>query len=563
MCPKREGMSDPSQEGTTVRLFDFAATTTLLLAAASILPAQSVQQNIDAACVQVLGSACSQNSVLYGTFSTITSQISNRQLNSDQGSIQNYLMAMVKSSTGWQNNLVDWAWAAAKCQNQVMESQWVAKFGTGSGQWQTYQQLVNLLLQQSGACTLAAVKPAAAAPATQYVGASAMQQAYQTVWGAAASYATVQTNCTTTAESCAQSLLASYVSSHGTAILSTIVPPVFTKVLGFSPSSTYVSQIAATYHTYWLGADDLANYLTQTKTSWPNTALAVIPSSALGTTTTVYLRVDSAGDIINGANQVIPGTAGSYFLSASGGKLVAAGGGNYNASINGTAITVTSGASGVLVNNRGIPYKLVAAGGGNFQLYNGGALVAAGGGNLVAAGGGNLVAAGGGNLQAVLPSMAAQYLLGPSGGTFLATDGASLNQTVLASVISHNGSALVSNQVTIATAATQSPTYSLQSVGGAAYRPVSVTAPTTTWSIGTAYRITWTGSGSPASGETMSLWLSTAKGMVKLAAGIAPSQGYYNAGVTAGSLPSGTTGALILRDDKTGSQANGPTITVR
>ena len=144
-------------------------------------------------------------------------------------------------------------------------------------------------------------------------------------------------------------------------------------------------------------------------------------------------RLDSIGQLIGLDGKVIPGTGtGNYFLSVdSKGNLVAAGGGNYTAWVGGTAIMVTQTAlQGALFSSNGTPYRLVAAGGGNLQLVPGGYLVAAGGGNLVAAGGGNIITNAGGNLVAA------------GGGNFTVMTTADVLRQ---SFISHNGSALISN----------------------------------------------------------------------------------------------------------------------
>ena len=423
----------------------------ILLAGALSLPAQSVQQNIDSACVQVLGSPCSTSSTLYSTYQNIVIQINNRKLASDAASIMyNYLMPMVKSSTGWQMNVADWAWTGAGCKGVVAESQWSGKFGTASGNWQTYQQLVNLMKTTAG-CTPASPQPTPAP--SQYLTAAAMQPGYQQVWGAlwTSPPVAMMSNCpaSTGAVSCARSALSSYVSSHGAAVLSNLIPPVFMVALGFFPNATQTGAVESVFGRYWTGADDLKTYLLNTKSSWVQPAPAARSS--------LSVRMQSDGSLVDGSGRSIPRTQGSYWLSASGSQPAAYGPGTYVAWVKGPsgnlAITVRPGpAGGILVDNYSTPYKIVAQGGGNFALSNTYGIVAQGGGNIIGNGGNDIVAQGGGNL------------VGPSGGTFqvlqpadvlrmfagvvstgagalISQDGGGLNPTVLASFVGNNSSA--------------------------------------------------------------------------------------------------------------------------
>lgn len=434
-----------------MKLFKFA--TIIALTFASISTGQTVQQNIDNACVQVLGSPCSTGSQLNSTYENIKIQINNRKLASDTNSIvSSYLMPMVQSSVGWKMNLIDWAWPAAGCKGMVAESEWYSKFGGGSGHWQNYQQLLSLMRSIPG-CT-----PVVAAPpviVTQYMGSSAMQTGYQTVWGAAANYAAVQTNCPVAigAVNCVRSQLAAYVSSHGTSVLGTLDAPVFAQVLGFAPETNALNGMAATFGRYWTGADDLRTYLTTTKSQWPRPVPAApgVPPNppaipGLGLTRKSFpAGMQGAGFLSNNGSAVdlywnehlLVRDLSGNLISQDGGGLVAAGGGNYTDPATGLVLD----ASGKLIP---ITWKLVAAGGGNLVAAGGGNLGSTGigylvgnsGGTLVAAGGGNLVAAGGGNftlyttdsvikalntanVQAAPPRATAASIIGINGGKFI------------------------------------------------------------------------------------------------------------------------------------------------
>lgn len=425
-------------------------TLSLLVVLAAGLSAQTVQQNIDSACTQILGAACSNNSTLYSTYSAIVTQINAKKLQSDPTSIMyNYLLPMIKANPGWQLNLVDWAWKAAACPGSPQESQWQQAYT--QGKWQTYPQLYNLL--KGAGC--GATKAAPATAAAQYVPAAQMTSGYQTVWGAAWNSPPVQmmTTCpvSTGAVSCARSALAGYINSsrNNTAILATLAAPVFVRVIGANPNTNQIATVEGVYGRYWTGADDLATYLANTKSSWVvSTLQTYTATTSTATTTTVALRMLSDGSLVDGTGRALPNTKGSYYLSVVNGQIVAAGGGNYVAWVRGqsgnVAVVVKPGAaSGVLVDNYSSPYRIVAAGGGNFQVSNTYGAVAVGGSNIIAAGGGNIVAAGGGNIilngggnialppaQALAQTVA--KVVSNDGGSLISQDGSSLNVVTLA-----------------------------------------------------------------------------------------------------------------------------------
>src|SRR5438045_4122952 len=129
-----------------MRPLTFIAPIALLLA--SQLPAQTMRENIGSACTQVLGKDC-YYAPLSSVYDTINIQINQNKLQNTVGAIMNnYLIPMVKSDTSWQSNIVDWAWPVAGCKGAPDESTWMRNFA--AGQWQTYQQLVNILKTTAG-----------------------------------------------------------------------------------------------------------------------------------------------------------------------------------------------------------------------------------------------------------------------------------------------------------------------------------------------------------------------------------------------------------------------------
>ena len=77
------------------------------------------------------------------------------------------------------------------------------------------------------------------------------------------------------------------------------------------------------------------------------------------------------------------------------------------------------------------------------------------------------------------------------------------------------------------------------------------------WAATSGHQLQWSWTGTAASNETVSFWL----GSLRLAYGIPALQGNYN--LPASSVRSGSAGVLVLRDDLTGKQVNGPNIQVR
>jgi len=329
----------------------------------------------------------------------------------------------------------------------------------------------------------------------------------------------------------------------------------------------------------------VSNVFTATVTASPiNTVVtAVMPTTF---PLTQIRGLSPNGAILDAYGNYMTSTTGYYFLGGSGASIVAAGAGNYQASLGGRTFTVrqTNTPTGVLVDNDVNPVKIVAAGAGNFTLQVAGRIVAAGAGNIILNGGsniilngaGNIVAAGAGNLQAVTdPALASNMaaLTSVLGASVISNDGGSLNQAVIMakvstflnlaqvgpSVVNTNGSNL-SNAVQSGTLlnGNQNQVYNLQSVGG--YRLLSCQVDSPSWTVMSKHTISWTSSGTPAQNETVSLWLQTSAGLVRLASGIPAAQKSYSLQVN--SVQSGTTGTIILKDDLTNLPVNGVAIRV-
>lgn len=85
---------------------------------------------------------------------------------------------------------------------------------------------------------------------------------------------------------------------------------------------------------------------------------------------------------------------------------------------------------------------------------------------------------------------------------------------------------------------------------------VPATNQTLAWAAASPHQLQWSWTGGAAANETVSFWL----GSLRLASGIPAAQGYYN--LPANSARSGSTGVLILKDDLTNKQVNGPAVQV-
>ena len=286
-------------------------TAAIALLFGATLPAQTARENIANARTQVLGTDC-YYAPLSSVYDGITIQINKGQLPNSLGAIMNnYLIPMVHNSTNWQANIVDWAWPVAGCKGEPDEPTWMRNFA--AGQWQTYQQLVNKL-KTTGGCA-----PPPPPPIPQYVPAPEMAAAYSQVWGVASKMTPLPTNCPVAAGgvSCARTNLMAYTKTNP-AVLNMIVPPVYSAAIGASPDSNQVQAVASSFLISWSGADDVARYLAGTKGAWQTK-----PATAA-------LRLDTSGNVLDGNKKILlPNTMHSYYLSVSGTRIVAQGGGNY------------------------------------------------------------------------------------------------------------------------------------------------------------------------------------------------------------------------------------------
>lgn len=523
-----------------------AFTTTIVAGSSSAPPPSTsnpitsqVKQNIDSVCQTVLGLACSTTSSYASIYSDITLKISRGQLGSDTSSLMySYLLPMVQSSTSWQANIVDNAWRALNCTGAAPESQWIQKYS----QWQTYSQLY-YQMHSAGCSGASANIPNAAPPnaAAQYVAVNQMYSAYSQVWGAAAGYATANTQCPVSsgAVSCARSALRAYVQTHGTGILQILAAPVYQQVVGQALDSGHAQSLFYQFGNYWTGADDLSKYLSSTASQW-RTLQVSQPAAA------AFAGINAQGCPVDTSGRALSSSCGMFFLSSSGAQAKS----SYVVTVAGKRLTTkaSNSPSGLLVGGDGQPVHIILNGGGNWQLKDGSNTVAAGGGNflgqngssivasgagnivasgagnivasgagnIVASGGGNIVASGGGNFQVLAPAMAASYtglisngasvisndggsflpalssiilngggnIVGPSSGTLISNNNINgLYQGGATSVVNTNGSNVVSTNGGNASASS----YSLQSVKnpvlvitGPAYWPHTRTA-TVTW----------------------------------------------------------------------------------
>jgi len=397
-----------------------------------------ITQNIDNACVGVLGAACSTSASYNSIYTAITQQIKQGSLKSDSSTVMySYLIPMVQSSASWKANVVDNAWRGAGCSGAAPESVWTPKVA----QLQTYQAVVNAMKQQ-GCAAAGATVAAAAGPATQYVPAQQMSAAYTQIWGGAAGSATMMTNCpvATGAVSCARSQLAAYVASHNTGMLISVAAANYQAATGTSLDSAHAQTLEAAFGRNWTGADDVRNYIAANPNLFP--------------VSRVFGGLSAEGCLIDNLRIKLDANepCGMYFLDANGAHAS----GSYAASFQGRAFTLsTANTGGILVSNTGVPLKIVstgtkwaigtnivAQGGGNIILNAGGNIVAQGGGNIVAQGGGNIVAQGGGNIVAQgggnLINDGAQYLK-----ALIFTDPSTAART--ARLITPGGASVISN----------------------------------------------------------------------------------------------------------------------
>jgi hypothetical protein len=331
----------------------------------------------------------------------------------------------------------------------------------------------------------------------------------------------------------------------------------------------------------------VSNVFTATITAPSVTSLVTMTAPTTASAVAAMVGLNASGAIVNGAGAAISG-GGFYFLSGSGSSIVASGAGNYQVSLAGRSFTVTASSSpnGILVDNSGNPVRIVASGAGNFQLQAGGSIVASGagniilngGGNIVASGagniilngGGNIVASGAGNFQVVsnpLSAVSAVGLAAIFGAGVISNDGGSFtNQAAMAARLPNlvNISQAVTSPQIIAAGTTGIPTavgntgYQLQSAGPFRLTAFGVDSPS--WIVNSTHRISWTGTGTASASETVSIWLQTSAGMVRLASGIPAAQGAYNLPIN--TVRSGTTGTLILLDDVSKQQLSGSAIRV-
>jgi hypothetical protein len=470
-----------------------------------------VRQNIDTACMGVLGQACSTTSGLSSTYTAITQQIQQNRLASDSASVMyNYLIPMVKSSTSWQSAVISNAWASTGCAGIAPQSQWMSKYG----QWTTYQQLSNSM--RSAGCAGASANVPTAQPTTQYLSAQQMSPGYSAVWGPAAGYATISQNCPINvgAVSCARSDLAAYVKSKGTGILQTLEAPNYQAVTGQQLDAAHAQTITKAFGVNWSGADDLSNYLKANPNLFPQTV--------------VWAGLDANGCPVNASGGFLAAQEQCHLLFISSTGVHSTGQSSVN--LNGTIVPASGfSPSSLLVDSKGAPVvasstatgfmlstangivaqgggNIVAQGGGNIVAQGGGNIVAQGGGNIVAQGGGNIVAQGGGNFTsinfaAMSPLLAARAtgLIDSNGASILNQNGTGLLPSLLlmpsiSSLIGNSGSTLISNNPNQfvgqngSALASSTGNYGTMSVSSA---PMAVITGPTAWTSGQPAMIAW------------------------------------------------------------------------
>ena len=115
---------------------------------------QQQRQTIDSACQGVLGLACSTTSGDYASvYAAITQSVAQRRLGSDWSSITyNYLIPLLRKTPAWQTRVVGNAWRAAACPGTAAGAYWTGRYG----EWQTFQQLFNMI-RESGCATRAPI----------------------------------------------------------------------------------------------------------------------------------------------------------------------------------------------------------------------------------------------------------------------------------------------------------------------------------------------------------------------------------------------------------------------
>ena len=292
----------------------------------------------------------------------------------------------------------------------------------------------------------------------------------------------------------------------------------------------------------------VSNVFTATITAPSVTSLVTMTAPTTASAVAAMVGLNASGAIVNGAGAAISG-GGFYFMSGSGSSIVASGAGNFQLQAGG---------------------RIVASGAGNIILNGGGNIVASGAGNIILNGGGNIVASGAGNFQVVsnpLSAVSAVGLAAIFGAGVISNDGGSFtNQAAMAARLPNlvNISQAVTSPQIIAAGTTGIPTavgntgYQLQSAGPFRLTAFGVDSPS--WIVNSTHRISWTGTGTASASETVSIWLQTSAGMVRLASGIPAAQGAYNLPIN--TVRSGTTGTLILLDDVSKQQLSGSAIRV-
>ena len=81
------------------------------------------------------------------------------------------------------------------------------------------------------------------------------------------------------------------------------------------------------------------------------------------------------------------------------------------------------------------------------------------------------------------------------------------------------------------------------------------------WTTGTTHILTWVVNGTAPYTETVSFMLQTSAGLLRMASGIPAGQKSYSLNIN--NIKAGTTGVVVLKDDITGQQISGPTVSVK
>jgi hypothetical protein len=116
----------------------------------------------------------------------------------------------------------------------------------------------------------------------------------------------------------------------------------------------------------------------------------------------------------------------------------------------------------------------------------------------------------------------------------------------------------------VATAAkppvTQAPTAAPASSGPYGLKSFQLTD-SNPWKTGTTHILTWVVNGTAPYRETVSFMLQTSAGLLRMASGIPAGQKSYS--LTINNVSAGTTGVVVLKDDVTGQQLSGPTVSIK